>query len=83
MTATAASPDELQLVALVDGQRDQVADGGPYGEGQDEVDEQGDVVLSAVPVRRQLHEATLVSVLVVVQLIWLTTLGYELLRLLS
>lgn len=83
MTATAAAPDELQLVALVDGQRDQVADAGPYGEGQNEVDEQCDVVLSAVPVRRRLHEATLVSVLVVVQLAWLTTLGYELLRLVS
>lgn len=58
-------------------------DNGPDEETPGEARDQREIELHSRPLAARLHGATLLVVIVVVQLAWLTTLGYAFLRLVA
>ncbi len=76
MTATAAAAaDDIVRVGLADDEPDHIAECGPTGHAPEQGGNQADVQ-GAISLRRRVHDATVLSLIVLIQIAWLAALAY-------
>ncbi len=78
MTAHAATVDGLALLGLPEHEPDHVDHADPAGDAVEQAGHQTQVGAPAELIRRRIHQATLLSLIAAVQLIWIATLLYGL-----
>jgi len=75
MTSTAAAAEDLGPLGLVEDEPEQVAERRPAGGAPEEAGDQADIQ-GARPVRRRVHDVTVLSLIVVTQIAWIAALAY-------